>query len=51
VLGLAYAVRPSELSAGPRKHVVFYKLTKSGVFIRRILHQGMIPVTHELLED
>jgi toxin ParE1/3/4 len=45
------AVRPGFRRVEVGKHVVFYKPVKSGVFISRILHQGMIPARHELVED
>ena len=33
------------------KHVVFYKPDDHGIFISKILHQGMLPTRHEFMED
>jgi toxin ParE1/3/4 len=44
------AVRPGFRRVEEGKHVVFYKPLKNGVVISRILHQGMIPARHQLVE-
>jgi toxin ParE1/3/4 len=45
------SVRPGYRRVEEGKHVVFYRPTKSGVVVSRILHHGMIPARHQLPDE
>jgi len=33
------------------RHVIFYRLEGTGIFVGRILHQGMLPKGHVIEEN
>lgn len=45
------SIQPGFRRIAQGKHVVFYKPSRSGVFISRILHQSMLPTRHQLMES
>ena len=45
---LHHASRPGLFRMEWRRHVIFYKITPSGIRVTRILHDSMVPSLHEI---